>query len=104
MRMGVPDQRKLPATVGEILKNGARTGDGMRPSVTIGSEKTTRISLASASDATSPLGPALTTDSGRGGAPDWAWAGDGRSTDVTIVRIDAMRSMRETCADRRRHR
>ena len=54
--------RSPPAT---IRKNGARTGDGIRPSVTIGSEKTTRTSLASARDATSPDGPALTTVSGR---------------------------------------
>ena len=65
IRIVVPDQRNVPGTEGAIRKNGARTGDGILPSVTIGSEKTTRTSLASARDATSPDGPALTTVSGR---------------------------------------
>ena len=38
IRMVVPDQRNVPGTDGDILKNGARTGEGIRPSVTIGSE------------------------------------------------------------------
>src|SRR5262245_8432629 len=60
MRIVVPDQRNVPGTDGEILKNGARTVAGMRPSVTIGSEKTTRTSFPSASVAISPCGPELT--------------------------------------------
>ena len=36
----------------------------MRPSVTIGSENTTRISLAWASESSGPSGPTLTTRSG----------------------------------------
>ena len=63
MRMVVPDHRNEPGIAGVTLKNGAVTRAGMLPSVTIGSEKTTRISLASASIATSPFGAALTTRS-----------------------------------------
>ena len=55
----------MPASAGVMRTNGARTGDGMRPSVTIGSENTIRISLASASAAISPVGPELTMVSGR---------------------------------------
>jgi hypothetical protein len=43
------------------LKNGTSNGCGIRPRTTIGSEKTTRISFASAIVAVSPTGPALTT-------------------------------------------
>ena len=51
-----------------MVTNGARTSAGIRPSVTIGSENTMRISLASARLAISPVGPALTMVSGRAGA------------------------------------
>jgi uncharacterized protein (DUF433 family) len=60
MRVVVPDQRKVPLTAGLIRKNGAVTGCGILPRTTIGSEKTAWISLASASVAVSPTGPALT--------------------------------------------
>jgi hypothetical protein len=63
IRIVVPDHRKVPGAAGVIRKNGARTIAGIRPSATIGSEKTTRTSLASARLATSPVGPAETTDS-----------------------------------------
>ena len=63
IRIVVPDHRNEPGIAGVTLKNGAVTRAGMLPSVTIGSEKTTRISLASASVATSPPGAALTTRS-----------------------------------------
>ena len=68
MRIVVPDHRNVPATAGVMLKNAGATSAGTWPSATIGSEKTTRISLASPADATSPDGPALTTRSAaRGG-------------------------------------
>ena len=46
---------------GAMRTNGAVTGDGMRPRVTIGSENTIRISLACASVASAPSGPVRTT-------------------------------------------
>src|SRR5918994_1703026 len=64
IRIVVPDQRKVPGTAGAILKNGAVTGCGIRPSTTIGSENVTRISFASVSASNSPVGPALTTVNG----------------------------------------
>ena len=83
--MVVPDQRNAPGTAGEIRKNGAFTGDGIRPSVTIGSENTTRTSPASARDATSPAGRALTTVNGRLAAlPVCARAGPGDGNRQTI--------------------
>ena len=76
IRIVVPDHRKVPATAGAILKNGGRSRAGTRPSATIGSENTTRISLACSTAVTSPVGPALTMRSGvRGGAG--ACASDG---------------------------
>ena len=60
IRMVVPDHRKVPAIAGAIRTYGGLTTAGMRPSVTIGSEKTMRISFASARLAISPSGPALT--------------------------------------------
>src|SRR4029453_9429391 len=56
-----PAQRNAPFTAGAIVKNGAVTGSGMRPSATIGSANTTRISFASSRVASSPSGPALRT-------------------------------------------
>src|SRR5262249_51893739 len=47
IRIVVPDQRNVPAIVGRIVTNGAVTGSGIRPSTTMGSEKTMRISFAS---------------------------------------------------------
>jgi hypothetical protein len=44
--MVVPDHLNVPRIAGSIRTNGAVTGCGIRPSVTIGSEKTTRISFA----------------------------------------------------------
>src|SRR5215212_5469950 len=61
MRVVVPDQRNVPLTGGGILKKGAVTGWGILPRTTIGSEKTARISFASASVVVSPTGPALIT-------------------------------------------
>src|SRR4051794_5647176 len=61
MRMVVPDQRSVPAIGGRMVRNGAVTGSGIRPSVTMGSEKMTRISFASLRLAISSVGPALTT-------------------------------------------
>src|SRR5919198_764915 len=66
IRMVVPDQRNVPFTAGLILKNAGRSRSGMRPSATIGSEKTMRISFASSIEAISPVGPALTMRSGEG--------------------------------------
>jgi hypothetical protein len=60
-RIVVPDQRNVPLMAGVTWKNGGRSGDGIRPRDTIGSEKTTRISRACARVCTSPVGPALTT-------------------------------------------
>src|SRR5204863_3553869 len=59
MRMDVPDQRYVPATAGEIVKN-AGLPRAAWPSATIGSEKATRTSDASSAEAISPLGPVLT--------------------------------------------
>src|SRR6185436_4579895 len=61
MSVVVPDHRNMPFTLGEMWNHGAVTGLGIRPRTTIGSEKSTRTSLASSRDATSPDGPALTT-------------------------------------------
>ena len=72
--MVVPDQRKLPAMAGTMRTNGAVTGDGMRPSLTIGSENTIRISLAWASVASAPSGPVRTTVRVPGAAGDCAAA------------------------------
>ena len=72
MRIVVPDQRNVPATAGEMCKNAGTSFGGTRPSGVIDSEKTTRISLASSTDATSPDGPALTIRRGeRGGDAVW---------------------------------
>src|SRR5262245_45831867 len=43
IRIVVPDHRKLPGIAGAMRTNGAVTGSGIRPSVTMGSEKTIRI-------------------------------------------------------------
>src|SRR5262245_29239142 len=56
----VPDQRNSPLTAGVRWIQGGVGFDGTRPSATIGSEKMTRISLASLSWFSSPLGDALT--------------------------------------------
>jgi hypothetical protein len=45
IRTVVPDQRYSPAIAGRIRTNGTRTGCGILPSSTIGSEKTIRISF-----------------------------------------------------------
>jgi hypothetical protein len=55
MRTVVPDQRNVPGIAGEIRTNGASTRAGIRPTVTIGSENTIRISLASSRLASLPL-------------------------------------------------
>src|SRR5581483_8113398 len=55
----VPYQRKVPLMGGVMWKNGAVTTFGIFPTSTIGLEKTTRISFASAMLAISPTGPAL---------------------------------------------
>src|SRR5262245_13113663 len=68
IRVVVPDQRNVPATAGLMVKNDGRRSSGTRPSTTIGSEKTTRTSFACPADATSPVGPALTTRRAGGGA------------------------------------
>src|SRR4029077_19315103 len=60
---------------GWILKNGADTGSGIRPSLTIGSEKTTVISRDSPRSDVSPPGRPLTTVSAF-----WARAGAHRKT------------------------
>ena len=44
IRMVVPDHRNEPGIAGVTVKNGAVTRAGTLPNVTIGSEKTTRIS------------------------------------------------------------
>src|SRR5215212_3824866 len=59
MSVVVPDQRKAPGTAGAMWNQGGVTSLGILPTTTIGSEKTTRTSLASARLATSPMGPAL---------------------------------------------
>src|SRR5438552_18600363 len=55
----VPDHRNVPFTGGSMRNHGAATLLGIFPTTTIGSLKTTRISFASASVASSPTGPAL---------------------------------------------
>src|SRR5262245_38091541 len=67
MRIVVPDQRYAPLIAGEIRIHAGLGFDGIRPSGTIGSEKMTRISLASCNRGTSPVGPVLTMVSGA----DW---------------------------------
>src|SRR5947209_10497370 len=59
MSVVVPDQRNVPFTAGAMWNQGTASSLGIFPTATIGSLKTTRISLASASVATSPTGPAL---------------------------------------------
>src|SRR6186997_2892038 len=68
IRMVAPDQRKLPGTAGVMWKKAGRSLAGTVASATIGSEKTTRTSLASAADAISPDGPLRTTRNGARGA------------------------------------
>ena len=58
--MVVPDQRSVPLIAGWMRRNGAVTGSGIRPSLTIGSEKTTVTSRDSPRSEVSPLGRALT--------------------------------------------
>src|ERR1041385_5640514 len=57
----VADQRKVPFTSGAMWNQGMVRFFGILPTATIGALKTTRISLASASVASSPIGPALMT-------------------------------------------
>ena len=45
----VPDQRNVPFIAGAMWNHGATRSFGILPTTTIGSEKTTRISFASAS-------------------------------------------------------
>src|ERR1051326_2015276 len=59
MSGGVADQREGALTGGSLGNQGTLSGFGILPTTTIGSLKTTRTSLASASFATSPTGPAL---------------------------------------------
>jgi hypothetical protein len=66
IRIVVPDQRNVPVIAGRMVTNGAVTGSGMRPSTTIGSEKTIRISLASRRFWISLVGPLCTTVSAGG--------------------------------------
>jgi hypothetical protein len=68
IKVSVPDHRKEPGRPGRIWQKGAVTGWGMRPRATMGSENTTRTSLASASSATSPWGAACRTVSARPGS------------------------------------
>ena len=68
IRIVVPDQRNAPGTAGVMWKNGAATGSGIRPMTTIGSENTTRTSLAWACAVSSPVGPADTIVSGASAA------------------------------------
>src|SRR5215218_1096159 len=71
-----------------MLKNGAVTVSGIRPSDTIGSEKTIRTSFASARLPTSPLGPALTTDNTAGcAAADLAVVAARQAINVSIRTI-----------------
>src|SRR6266545_2409316 len=56
----VPDQRNFPLTAGAMWNHGTTRSLGIFPTATIGSLKTTRISLASARLAISPTGPAFT--------------------------------------------
>src|SRR5437762_13015882 len=96
--MVVPDQRNVPFTAGLILKNDGRSRSGMRPSVTIGSEKTMRIALASSIEATSSPGPELTTRSGDEAGPGgWATATEDERRNRTpanvsrrVMRVPAM--------------
>src|SRR5687768_12102323 len=90
--MVVPDQRKVPATAGWILKNGAVTGLGIRPSVTIGSEKTTVTSLDSPRSAVSPDGRALTTER-------FVWASD-RDVTASDRRVEAATTIRVSMSPR----
>ncbi len=62
MRIVVPDQRNVPPGIaGAMVTNGAVTGCGIRPSATIGSENTIRISFTCSRLSASPVGPLLTT-------------------------------------------
>src|SRR5215472_14998918 len=75
IRIVVPDQRNDPFTLGVMWKNGGRRFSCSRPSATIGSEKTTRISFACSIVLTSPVGPALTTLTTLDPKGVWAAAG-----------------------------
>ena len=59
----MPDHRNVPGMAGDIRTQGGDGFDGIRPSGTIGSEKTMRISAASWSWAISPVGPVVRTRS-----------------------------------------
>src|SRR5690606_25851214 len=60
-RTVVPDQRNVPAMAGVMRIQGGVGLDGIRPSATIGSENTTRISAASEDWLTSFCGADSTT-------------------------------------------
>ena len=66
IRIVVPDHRHSPLMAGAIRTHAGVGFDGIRPSATIGSEKTIRISFASCSCRISPVGPALRTAKGGG--------------------------------------
>src|SRR5437016_2543435 len=55
----VPDHRNVPLIAGATWNHGTTRSFGTFPTTTIDSEKTTRISFASASVAISPTGPAF---------------------------------------------
>ena len=66
------------------------TGFGIRPSVTIGSEKTIRISLACARLSSDPLGPVLTMVSGG------CWAATGAAKSKAVKRAATRDGVRIT--------
>ena len=77
-RIGREDQNRrthqlnVPGTAGLMRTNGAETGSGIRPSVTIGSENTIRISLACARLSRHPTRDITTLNSTwTGGLIDW---------------------------------
>ena len=93
--MVVPDQRKPPAMAGVMRTNGAVTGDGMRPNVTIGSEKTMRISLACARLASDPSGPVLTMLSAGACANAEPWSTSRLNTTTSNDRTRIMKALEE---------
>jgi hypothetical protein len=99
IRIVVPDHRNVPGISGTTRTKGAVTRAGMRPSVTIGSENTIRISFTSDSADNSPDGPPLTTVNVWGEAV-WAAAEVESSARRSTISDGMTRSvcvMRQTC-------
>src|SRR5689334_8145492 len=90
----VPDQRKVPFTSGVMWNQGMVRFLGILPTATIGPLKTTRISFASASVASSPIGPALTMVIF---LVSWAWTAAAKQMSAAAAKRFMRRSLTAGC-------